>query len=222
MKPDLSQDKLSARIDHTVLKPSASWADVEQAIQEAQEHGFYGLCVAPYWLCKAHKKLEGGSTKLVTVVGFPLGYETPFATVASVSESLKNGADEIDLVWNLSAFKSGMHQKVKEDIEVIRKMVHDKSALLKVILETAYLNDEELKQAAGLMADIEPDFVKTSTGFGPSGANLDQVKVLKQHLPPHIRIKVSGGIKTKEQALSFLAAGAERIGTSASVQIVSG
>lgn len=210
---------LSKYIEHTNLSPGITGNDVEQLIQEATEHGFHGICVPPFWVKKARRDLGKSACQLVTVAGFPLGYQMTETKISDIDLALRDGADEIDMVWHISAFKS---QMIWPKIEIAKasSLVHDAGKLLKVIIETAYLSSEEIKTAALICRDAGADFVKTSTGFAPSGARLEDVRLIREVLPPEVRIKASGGIKTKEQATAFVLAGADRIGTSSGVQII--
>ncbi len=210
---------LSKHIEHTNLSPQITGDDVEQLIQEASDHGFHGICVPPFWVKKARRDLGNSACQLVTVAGFPLGYQMTETKIRDIELSLRDGADEIDLVWHISAFKA---QMIWPKIELTKasKLVHDSGKLLKVIIETAYLSADEIKTAALICRDAGADFVKTSTGFAPSGARLEDVRLLREVLPAEIRIKASGGIKTKEQALAFIEAGADRIGTSSGIKII--
>lgn len=195
---------------------------MEKLIGEAIEHGFHGICIPPFWVKKARRDLGNtDSCALVTVAGFPLGYHMTETKMKDIGIALEDGADEIDLVWQISAFKAGM---IWPKIELAKagKLVHDAGRILKVIIETAYLDKEEIRNATLICRDAGADFVKTSTGFAPSGARLEDVRLMRELLPDEVGIKASGGIKTREQALAFMEAGAERIGTSSGIQIITG
>ncbi|MCH7410132.1 deoxyribose-phosphate aldolase [Belliella sp. DSM 111904] len=206
-------------IEQTVLKPTLTDRDIDQVVKEALEHGFVGVCVPPFWVKKAKRDLGESDVQLVTVVGFPLGHQLSEAKAYETELAIKDGADEIDLVWSLSAYKSGMNWP-KIEIAKIGNICHQQEKLLKVIIETAYLSDEEIVEACMICKDAGVDYVKTSTGYAPEGAKVEHVALMREHLPSNIGIKASGGIKTAEQAIALIRAGADRIGTSSGVQIV--
>ncbi len=211
--------QINQYIEHTKLSPVFDSNDCEQLINEAIEFHFVGVCVPPYWVKKAKRDLGKSEVKLVTVVGFPLGYQRSEVKMKEIEIALKDGADEIDVVMNLSAFKTGVMMWVKGELAQFAKTCHEANALLKVIIETAYLSEEEIIRASKISADAGADFVKTSTGFAPEGAKLAHVQLMRQHLPSHVGIKASGGIRNLAQTLAMIEAGADRIGTSSAVQI---
>ncbi len=215
-------EALASAIEHTNLSPTVTQTAIEQLIEEAITHQFFGVCVPPYWVKKVRRDLGSSTVQLVTVAGFPLGFSRSETKRTEIEKALEEGVNEVDLVFNLTAFKSGSHHWAKIEVAQMAKLVHEAEAMLKVILETAYLTTEEMEKAALLCADAGADFVKTSTGFAPKGAQLADVKRLRNLLPQTVGIKASGGIKTREQAEAFLAAGAERIGTSSGVVILTG
>jgi len=188
-------------------------------VQQAVQHNFAGVCVPPFWVKKARRDLKDAPVALVTVAGFPLGYQMSQTKEAEIKQALKDGADEVDVVMNVSALKSQMPW-VKIEIAKYAQLVHEQGKMLKVILETAYLNEQELTLACKYVADAGADFAKTSTGFAPEGAQVATVALMRQLLPEQVGIKASGGIRTLEQVHEFVKAGAERIGTSAGVQIM--
>ena len=173
----------------------------------------------PFWVKRAKREMGSDPTTLVTVAGFPLGYNLTETKLDELNRALDHGANEVDVVWNLSAFKTG-HPWTKVEIAKCAKACHDRHAMLKVIIETAYLPDEEIKQACALCADAGADFVKTSTGFASAGAKVEHIQLMRSVLPPSVGIKASGGIKTRDQALALLTAGADRIGTSSGVAMM--
>ncbi len=211
--------KIEKYIEQTVLKAQTVDSDIESLIKEAKEYGFVGVCVPPFWVKKAKREIGDADIQLVSVVGFPLGYNLTETKVFETEQLIKMGADEIDVVWSLTAFKAGMNWP-KIEIARLSQVCHDHERILKVILETAYLSDREIIQACEICADAGVDFVKTSTGFAPEGAKESHIKLMRQNLPSSVGIKASGGIKTLEQALRLVQAGADRIGTSSGVQIV--
>jgi len=200
-------------IEHTVLNPTLKDADVEKVILEAKKHNLLGVCVPPFWVKKAKRELSGSNIKLVTVIGFPLGYQMSQTKEAEMNQAIKDGADELDVVLNISAYKAQMTWP-KIEIAKFSKMAHEHEKLLKVIIETAYLDNEEIVDLCKICTDAGADFVKTSTGFASSGAKVEDIKLMRKTLPDHVGIKASGGIKTYEQALEMIEAGADRIGTS--------
>jgi len=211
--------KIEKYIEQTVLKAQTVDADIENLVKEAKEYGFVGVCVPPFWVKKAKREIEDADIQLVSVVGFPLGYNLTETKVFETEQLIKLGADEIDVVWSLTAFKAGMNWP-KLELARLSQVCHDQDRILKVILETAYLSDSEIIQACEICADAGVDYVKTSTGFAPEGAKESHIKLMRKHLPSNVGIKASGGIKTLEQALGLVQAGADRIGTSSGVQIV--
>ena len=206
-------------IEQTVLKAQTVDADIEKLVAEAKEHGFVGVCVPPFWVKKAKREIGDSPIQLVTVVGFPLGYQMTESKLFETELAIKNGADEIDVVWSLSAFKAGMNWP-KIELAKMAQLCHEHERLLKVIIETAYLSDEEIVQACIICAEAGVDYVKTSTGFAPEGAKEKHIRLMRENLPSSIGIKASGGIKTYEQAVKLIEAGADRIGTSSGVQIM--
>ena len=206
-------------IEHTNLRPTLTDKEVDQLVDEAGRHGFVGICVPPFWVKKAKREIGTDDIRLVTVIGFPLGYHMTETKINEMEVAIANGADELDLVMNVSAFKSKMPW-VKIEIAKCAQLAHASGKLLKVIIETAYLQEDEMVNAAKICQDAGADYVKTSTGFANSGARVADVRLLKKNLPDHIGIKASGGIKTLEQATLFVEAGADRIGTSNGVKIM--
>ena len=211
-------NSISSYLEYTNLSPTVTARDVERMVNEAKEHRFVGLCLPPFWIKKARRELGNAETQLVTVAGFPLGYQMTQTKVAEIQQALDDGANEIDVVMNVSAFKSRMPW-VKIELAKCATLVHERESMLKVIIETAYLDEPEITQAAVLCADAGADFVKTSTGYAPQGATVAHVQQLREVLPAAVGIKASGGIKTYEQALALVEAGADRIGASAAVAI---
>jgi deoxyribose-phosphate aldolase len=207
-------------IEHTLLSPTLSDKDIDQLVLEAKTYGFCGVCVPPFWVKRAQREIDSAAIQLVTVVGFPLGYQMTETKLEEARLALRDGAAEIDMVMNISAFKMN-HPWFKIELAKMARLVHDQEAILKVIIETAYLTDEEIVKAATIAKDAGADFVKTSTGFANAGARVEHIKLLRETLPSHVGIKASGGIKTLEQTLALIKAGADRIGTSSGVAIVS-
>lgn len=206
-------------IEQTVLKVQTTDADIEGLVKDAKEFGFVGICVPPFWVKKAKREIGESDIQLVSVVGFPLGYNLTETKLFETDQLIKNGADEIDVVWSITAFKAGMNWP-KIELARLSQLCHDNDRILKVIIETAYLDNTEIIKACEICADSGVDYVKTSTGFAPEGAKEEHIRLMRKHLPSNVGIKASGGIKSLEQALALIRAGADRLGTSSGVQIV--
>ena len=210
---------LSRFIEHTNLSPTVCITDIDLLVVEAKQYNFLGICVPPFWVKRAKREIGKENIILVTVAGFPLGYNMTETKLDEMKRAIDNGADELDVVWNISSFKTGIPW-TKIEIAKCSKLAHDQQKIIKVIIETAYLSHEEIITATKICCDAGVDFVKTSTGFAPSGATVDHIKLIKSTLVPGVGIKASGGIKTKAQAIEMIDAGASRIGTSSGVKIV--
>jgi deoxyribose-phosphate aldolase len=210
---------ISSFIEHTNLSPTLTIGAIDKLVEEAKAHKFIGICVPPFWVKRAQREIGKEKIILVTVAGFPLGYSMTETKLDEIKRAIDNGADEIDVVWNISSFKTGIPW-TKIEIAKCSKLAHDHQKLLKVIIETAYLSVSEIENACKLCADAGADFVKTSTGFASTGATEENVAIMKRSVPTTVGIKASGGIKTYEQALAMINAGATRIGTSSGISIV--
>ena len=210
---------IASYVEHTNLSPTLTIQAIDKLVDEARQFRFAGICVPPFWVKRAQREIGKDKILLVTVAGFPLGYNMTETKLDEITRAIDNGADEIDLVWNVTSFKTGIPW-TKIEVAKCSKLAHDHQKLLKVIIETAYLSDVEIERACKLCADAGVDFVKTSTGFAPSGATVEHVALMKRNLPPNVGIKASGGIKTFEQAKAMIEAGATRIGTSSGVSIL--
>jgi len=206
-------------IEHTNLSPTLTIQSIDQLVNEAKEYGFLGVCVPPFWVKRAQREIGNDKILLVSVAGFPLGYNMTETKLDEIKRTIDNGADEIDVVLNITSFKTGIPW-TKIEIAKCSKLTHDHQKVLKVILETAYLSDEEIVEACKLCADAGADFVKTSTGFAPAGAKVEHIKLMRKSVPIEVGIKASGGIKTLEQAIQLIEAGANRLGTSSGISIV--
>ena len=211
---------IAALIDHTILKPEATRADIVKVCREARQYGFASACVNPYWVPVVRAQLEGSPVKVCTVIGFPLGATSTEAKIAESAVALRAGATELDMVINVGALRSGDYDAVKLDIQAVVKTAHDAGAAVKVILETALLDDNQKAMACTLAKLAGSDFVKTSTGFGPAGASAHDVALMRAVVGPEMGVKASGGIRTLADLKTMTAAGATRIGASASVKIV--
>lgn len=209
-------------IDHTLLAPDASADDIDLLCTEAEQYGFASVCINPTWVKRAAKNLRGTKVPVCTVIGFPLGATTTDIKATEARKALRDGAREIDMVINIGALKSGDHELVYNDIAKVVDAAHETGAICKVILETALLTDEEKVIASALAKRAKADFVKTSTGFGPGGATVYDVALMRETVGPDMGVKASGGVRTADDAEDMIAAGATRIGASAGVQIVGG
>jgi deoxyribose-phosphate aldolase len=209
-------------IDHTLLKPEATAAEIDQLCREAAQYRFASVCINPTWVKRAAENLRGTSVPVCTVIGFPLGAGTSEIKAMEARRALRDGAREVDMVLNIGALKSGDHDLVLKDIEKVVDAAHEVGALCKVILETALLTDEEKVVASALAKKAKADFVKTSTGFGPGGATVYDVALMRETVGPEMGVKASGGVRTTDDAEDMIAAGATRIGASAGIEIVGG
>jgi deoxyribose-phosphate aldolase len=212
--------RLAAVIDHTLLKPEATQTDIERVCEEALIYGFAAVCINPFWVPVAAQKLEASPVRVCTVVGFPLGCNAPEAKMQEANIARSAGAEEIDMVINIGALRSGDYAAVQEDVAGVAEVVHDGGGLLKVIIETCLLTNEQKIKASRLAVEAGADFVKTSTGFSTGGATIEDIRLMCDVVGPHAGVKASGGIKTLAAMRSMLAAGASRIGTSAGVNII--
>ncbi len=211
---------IASLIDHTILKPESTRADVVKVCREARQYQFASVCVNPYWVPLVRAELSGSPVKVCTVVGFPLGATSTEAKVAETAAAIRAGAQEIDMVLNVGALRSGDHEAVKLDIQQVVRVAHEAGAIVKVILETALLDDNQKAVACTLSKLAGADFVKTSTGFGPAGATAQDIALMRSVVGPGMGVKAAGGIRTLADLKAMTAAGATRIGASASVKIV--
>ena len=209
---------LNKYIDHTILKATASGTDVQKLCEEAIEYEFYSVCVNGCYVADAKHLLQGTDVKNAAVVGFPLGAMTTAAKVFEAKEAVENGASEIDMVINVAKLKDGEFKYVENEIRQIKEAIGDN--VLKVIIETCYLTDEEKVKACELSLAAKADFVKTSTGFGTDGATYEDVKLMKSVVGDNAKVKASGGVRDKETAQKYIDLGAERLGTSSGIDIV--
>lgn len=212
--------KLNKFIDHTLLKQDASLAQIEHLLAEAKDYDFASVCVNPTWVATAAEALKGTDVKVCTVVGFPLGANTPAVKAFETKDAIANGADEIDMVINVGALKSGNLDLVETDIRAVVEACGDK--LVKVIIEACLLTDEEKVTACQLAQKAGADFVKTSTGFSTGGATVADVALMRQTVGPDMGVKAAGGARSYADAVAFVEAGATRIGTSSGVAILNG
>jgi deoxyribose-phosphate aldolase len=217
--PAMSWQAAARMIDHTLLKPEASREQIEKLCREAARFDFASVCINAYWIPLCAAILRPTPVKVCTVVGFPLGATLTSAKRCETTEALRLGADEIDMVMNVGAMKSGDHSRVENDIRALAEVTHDAGGLLKVILENVLLTREEKIRACELSLAAGADFVKTSTGFSSGGATVEDVALMRQTVGNLAGVKAAGGIRTADQFQAMVAVGADRIGASASVAI---
>ena len=218
----MTRKEVAQRIDLAVLKPDATESDVLKGCEQAKFWGVKSLVVLPCWLELIVRELEGSEVVPSTVIAFPFGAETKEVKAATAKWAVQVGAGELDMVMAIGQFKSGNHDYVRRDIVAVVEAAKSvrSDVIVKVIIETGYLTDEEKRLAAQLVEAAGADFVKTSTGFGPKGATVEDVKLLKQSVSERVKVKAAGGIRTWQQAQALLSAGADRLGTSSAAEIL--
>lgn len=212
---------IASMIDHTLLKPEATEEMIEKLCNEAKENGFAAVCVNPFYVRKAKELLKGTGVKVATVVGFPLGANVKEVKAYETKKAIEDGAEEIDMVINIGALKNRDYETVKEDIKAVVEEARGK-AIVKVIIETCLLTDEEKVSACELAKEAGAHYVKTSTGFNSSGATVEDVKLMKETVGESMKVKASGGIRDYKTAKAMVDAGASRLGTSSSLKIIQG
>lgn len=215
-------DKLNATIDHTILKPTTLVADIEKLCNEAMQYQFAAVCVPPNFVKTAKALVEGSPVKVATVIGFPFGYAAVEAKLAEIILAMVDGADELDVVANISAIKNNDWQYLANELNHILPVIHSKGKVIKVIIESGILTDEEIIKCCELYGVAGIDYLKTSTGYAEKGATIEAVELFKKHLPANVQIKASGGIRDYAFAKALVDAGATRLGCSAGVAIVTG
>jgi deoxyribose-phosphate aldolase len=211
--------KLSSYIDHTLLKADADFESIKKLAQEANDHQFKAICIPPFYVNKMREFLNE-HVLICSVAGFPLGYQTLESKLFEIQNIIQDGAEEVDVVINISQLKSGTWAYIDEEIKEVADLIHSAQKTSKLIIETAYLNETDILKLADLCIKHHIDFIKTSTGFAPKGATLEHINLIKNHVGDKLKIKASGGIKDKQTALDFINAGVDRIGTSSGVVIV--
>lgn len=214
-------NNIAKMIDHTALKADTTKEQIVTLCEEAKQFGFFSVCVNPTWVKTAAELLKGSDVKVCTVIGFPLGATTSATKAFETKDAITNGAAEVDMVINIAALKDQENEIVEQDIKAVVDVAHDK-ALVKVIIETSLLTDEEKVRACKLAVKAGADFVKTSTGFSTGGATVEDIKLMRETVGPDIGVKASGGVRDREGALQMIEAGATRIGASAGIAIVKG
>lgn len=209
--------EIMAHIDHTQLKAVSTEADIDALCKEALKYGTASVCIPPAYVKYAREKF-GSGLNICTVIGFPLGYNTSAVKAFETEQAIKDGADEVDMVINISDVKSGYFDRITAEIALLKKTAGDK--ILKVIIETCYLTEEEKITLCKCVTDGGADYIKTSTGFGTAGAKLEDIQLFKKHIGENVKMKAAGGVKNKADLEMFLSEGCERIGTSSAVKIL--
>jgi deoxyribose-phosphate aldolase len=212
--------KIASYIDHTFLKPATLFTDLQKVCLEAIDYGFAAVCIPPSLVKQAKKMVTGSSVKVATVIGFPFGYSATKAKLAEIEQAIADEADELDVVTNLIALKNADWSQLEKEMGSLTSNAHANNKLIKVIIETGLLTDDEIIRCCELYAGLQVDFIKTSTGYAEKGASVASVQLIRKHLPESVRVKASGGIRNYEFAKLLIEAGADRLGCSASVQIV--
>jgi deoxyribose-phosphate aldolase len=215
-----TKQKLYSHIDLTLLKATASWRDIEALCEDAIRYRTAAACIPPCYVRRVYEQYGGLGLNICTVVGFPLGYSAPTVKMVEARQALADGAREIDMVINIADAKDGRYGGIFNEIALVREAVGD--AVLKVIIETCFLSDEEKARLCGVVSRVGADYIKTSTGFGEAGAGLHDIKLFKKYLAPSVKIKAAGGIKTRKDIERFIAAGCDRIGSSSAVAALEG
>jgi len=215
-----SRASVAALIDHTLLRPEATAPEIRKVCAEARQYGFATVCVNPYWAPLVMEEMAGSQVKVCAVIGFPLGANATAIKVSETMETVRAGAREIDMVLNVGELRGGNHAGVSRDIRAVVEAAHHGGAIVKVILETALLTDEQKITACGLAKDAGAEFVKTSTGFGPGGATVEDVALMRRAVGSAMGVKASGGIRTLADFQKMITAGATRVGSSNSVKII--
>ncbi len=208
---------ITEKVDHTLLKPVATWEDIKKICDEAKEMKVASVCIPPSYVKQASEYLKD-EIPVCTVIGFPLGYSTTKIKIEEAKDAIQNGAKEIDMVINIGDAKSGLFDKIEEEIRQIKEAVG--SHILKVIIETCYLTENEKISLCKAVSNAKADFIKTSTGFGTNGATLEDIKLMRENVSKETRIKAAGGVKTIEDAEDFIKEGATRLGTSSICQVL--
>ncbi|HTE11248.1 MAG TPA: deoxyribose-phosphate aldolase [Chitinophagaceae bacterium] len=211
---------LAAYIDHTILKPTTTIEDAEKLCREAVEYGFAAVCIPPPFVKRVKTIVAPANIKVATVIGFPFGYSATEAKIAETVLAIVDGADELDMVINLVALRMNDWSFLTKEVSLATELVHNKGRAIKIIIETGILTNDEIIQCCNSFGPLGIDFMKTSTGWAEKGATVEAVQLMRSHLPAGVKIKASGGIKTYAFAAELVAAGASRLGCSASVQIV--
>ena len=215
----MTEKEIMRHVDHTQLKAFATWEDIKKLCDEAVEYQTASVCIPPCYIQRV-KEAYGEQINICTVVGFPLGYSVTEAKIAETKKALEDGASEIDMVTNISDVKNGDYAAVEKEIAALKEVVGDK--ILKVIIETCYLTEEEKIAMCKAVTAAGADYIKTSTGFGTAGATISDIRLFKENIGEHVKMKAAGGVKTVEDLEAFLQEGCDRIGTSSAVKLIQG
>lgn len=215
----MTEKEIMRHVDHTQLKAFATWEDIKKLCDEAVEYQTASVCIPPCYIQRV-KEAYGEQINICTVVGFPLGYSVTEAKIAETKKALEDGASEIDMVINISDVKNGDYAAVEKEIAALKEVVGDK--ILKVIIETCYLTEEEKIAMCKAVTAAGADYIKTSTGFGTAGATISDIRLFKENIGEHVKMKAAGGVKTVEDLEAFLQEGCDRIGTSSAVKLIQG
>lgn len=215
----MDQKEILSRVEHTLLTPTATWEQVKAVCDEGRELGTAAVCIPPRYVKRAAAYV-GSTVKICTVIGFPNGYSTPEVKVFETEDAIRNGADEIDMVMNQGLAKAGDWEGLLTEIRAVKASC--KGRILKVIIEVCSFDEEEKRNLCRVVSMSGADFIKTSTGFGAGGATVEDVRLLREHVSPDVRVKAAGGIRTFEQAQAMIEAGADRIGASALAALARG
>lgn len=215
----MTEKEIMRHVDHTQLKAFATWEDIKKLCDEAVEYQTASVCIPPCYIQRV-KEAYGEQINICTVVGFPLGYSVTEAKIAETKKALEDGASEIDMVINISDVKNGDYAAVEKEIAALKEVVGDK--ILKVIIETCYLTEEEKIAMCKAVTAAGADYIKTSTGFGTAGATISDIRLFKENIGEHVKMKAAGGVKTLEDLEAFLQEGCDRIGTSSAVKLIQG
>ena len=215
----MNTSEILSHVDHTLLKAFATWEDIQKLCEEAMEYHTASVCVPPSYIKRIHDTY-GEKINICTVVGFPLGYSTTKAKVAETVQAIEDGASEVDMVINIADVKNGDFDTVTEEIRSLKQAAGDK--ILKVIIETCYLTEEEKIAMCKAVTEAGADYIKTSTGFGTGGATMEDILLFKKFIGPHVKMKAAGGVKSVEDMEAFLEAGCDRIGTSSAISLIKG
>lgn len=215
----MTEKEIMRHVDHTQLKAVATWEDIKKLCDEAVEYQTASVCIPPCYIQRV-KEAYGEQINICTVVGFPLGYSVTEAKIAETKKALEDGASEIDMVINISDVKNGDYAAVEKEIAALKEVVGDK--ILKVIIETCYLTEEEKIAMCKAVTAAGADYIKTSTGFGTAGATISDIRLFKENIGEHVKMKAAGGVKTVEDLEAFLQEGCDRIGTSSAVKLIQG
>ncbi len=214
------KEPIAAYIDHTLLKPITTSSDILELCREAVRFGFAAVCVPPFLVKEAAQALDGTSVKTATVIGFPMGYSSLGSKIAETQQAILDGADELDIVINLIALKSGDWSYLEKEMQLLVDLIHAKGKMIKVIVESGLLTGEELKRCCDIYGKMGIDFIKTSTGYAEKGASVSDVRAMRNNLPQHVKIKASGGIRHYSFARELVDAGADRLGCSSGLKIL--